>query len=113
MTAKKSTAKRKKAPAKTAQEREEAKVERQEAKAEKQAVSDVEGLKEIPVDPREDTMAREGGFVQIVSGEHEGRYGVLISAPSVDNCVVRTRDDDSERLVVAYKDLRPADAGGR
>ena len=69
--------------------------------------------KEIPVDPTDDTQAVEGGFVNVVAGKHKGRYGVLISAPSFDSCVVRTRDDASERLVLSYDELEPAEPGGR
>jgi hypothetical protein len=72
-----------------------------------------ESVPEIPVDSRDDSDARIGGFVEVVSGEHEGRYGVLISAPGFHSCVVRTRDANSERLVVSYDQLIPADAGRR
>ena len=67
----------------------------------------------VPNDPMEDTQAVVGGFVDIVEGENKGRYGVLIEAPDQDHCIVRTRDAASERLVVKYDELRPAEAGKR
>ena len=67
----------------------------------------------VPTDPQEDSEAKVGAFVDIVDGEHKGRYGVLEEAPDQDHCIVRTRDAASERLVVKYDELRPAEAGKR
>lgn len=55
-----------------------------------------------------------GGFVDVVAGEHEGRYGVLWSiAPNGEDAVVRTRDKFTDLLSVSLADLRPAEAGRR
>ncbi len=55
-----------------------------------------------------------GHFVSVTGGEHEGRYGVFIEvSEDGKTAVVRTRDSDSERLLVPVKDLRPAQAGLR
>lgn len=68
---------------------------------------------------REDDVPLQGHFVEVVSGEHEGRYGVFESVGSTTaagyptTIVVVTRDDDSERLVLRIEDCRPAVAGGR
>ena len=64
----------------------------------------------LPTQP-DDTQATVGAFVEFASGPHEGRYGVLIEAHSLDNAIVRTRDDASERLVGKYTDLVPAESG--
>lgn len=60
-----------------------------------------------------------GRFVDVTGGEHKGTYGVLLAIASKDSegrpdkAIVRTRDASTARLVVDYKDLSPADAGGR
>lgn len=60
-----------------------------------------------------------GAFARVTKGEHQGRYGVIEYAASVDakglpkKVVFRTRDDESARLVLNYKDLEAAKAGGR
>lgn len=64
-------------------------------------------------------LAQVGQFVYVAKGKNEGRYGVLEEIVSwsndgwPDTGVVVTRDDDSERLVVAYDDLVAADSGVR
>ena len=80
-------------------------------KAAKTRAENAEADEQVPVDPTDDSMAVVGGFVRVVKGEHEGRYGVLIAAPSKHNCIVRTRDAATERLVVDYSELEPAEAG--
>lgn len=68
---------------------------------------------------RDDADARVGHFVQAISGEHKGRYGVLDSVATVGSdgypstVIVVTRDDDAEHIVVDYGDLVPAEAGER
>lgn len=63
---------------------------------------------------QEDSQAVPGHFVEVTAGEHKGRYGVLVDTDQYsDNVVVRTRDSSNERLLVAYKDLKPAEAGRR
>jgi len=64
-------------------------------------------------DVRADDAPVLGHFVEIVSGEHKGRYGVFIEATSNGVAVVRTRDSASERLSVKVSDLQPAPAGKR
>ncbi len=69
---------------------------------------------------RDDSDASVGHFVDVVEGEHKGRYGVLIDFADYDRktgfpnkAIVRTRDKDTARIVVDYESLRPAEAGGR
>lgn len=65
-------------------------------------------------DRREDDAPVLGHFVDVVSGEHEGRYGVFETLNSDgETAVVRSRDAESERLVCDLSDLRPAEAGRR
>ena len=65
-------------------------------------------------DRREDDAPVLGHFVDVVSGEHEGRYGVFETLNHDEKtAVVRSRDAESERLVVKLSDLRPAEAGRR
>lgn len=70
-------------------------------------------------DPLDDTNTQEDGqavvghFVKVIAGDHEGRYGVLIGDAAGDTVIVRTRDDDSARIVVKYTDLAPALSGER
>lgn len=59
-------------------------------------------------------------FADVISGEHKGRYGAVVEIASrdkdtglPDSFVLRTRDDNDERLVVSAEDLRPAIAGKR
>jgi hypothetical protein len=61
-----------------------------------------------------------GNFGRIVKGEHSGRYGVVEEGLDPDpktgyprKVRFRTRDDESEYLVVPYSDVRRAVAGGR
>jgi hypothetical protein len=61
-----------------------------------------------------DDQATPGHFVEVVSGPQKGRYGVLIGQDQYsDNVIVRTRDADSERILVKYGDLEPSEAGKR
>lgn len=70
-------------------------------------------------DRRNDNDVMYGHFAHIVSGPHEGRYGVLDYVETTgkdgfpDKVQVRTRDDEAELLTVKYTDLRPAPAGLR
>lgn len=61
----------------------------------------------------EDSQAVPGHFVEVISGDHKGRYGVLIEEADKDNVIIRTRDENSERLVVKYADLEPSRSGKR
>lgn len=65
------------------------------------------------IDTPADYQAQLGHFAEVASGEHQGRYGVVVQDAGGENVVLQTRDTRSERLVVAYKDLRPAKAGRR
>lgn len=66
-----------------------------------------------------DGAALHGHFVRVVGGEHEGRYGVLLSTSTLDGkgqpdkVVIQTRDDDSMQLEVRYSDLTASEAGHR
>jgi hypothetical protein len=69
---------------------------------------------------RDDSDPIQGHFVDVIAGEHEGRYGTFEEVATADpetgvpsTIVVRTRDDQHERLVVEYEDAVPARAGGR
>jgi hypothetical protein len=62
-----------------------------------------------------DTTRFTGQFVKVVSGEHKGLQGAILRATRMDKDgvddqgVLRTRDDDSQRVVVDYKDLEALD----
>lgn len=77
------------------------------------------GVEITNVTSTSDADALHGHFCRVVSGEHEGRYGVLEQTAEADakgrpkTVVVRTRDEHDERIVVNYSDLRPAQPGGR
>jgi hypothetical protein len=60
-----------------------------------------------------DDMASMGQFVEVTKGPHKGRYGVVIEDAAGENVVIRTRDESSDRLLVPYEALRPAEAGKR
>lgn len=55
-----------------------------------------------------------GHFVEVVEGEHKGRYGTFwnLDDNGVD-AVVRTRDSFTDLLPVPISALRPAQAGRR
>lgn len=70
--------------------------------------------------PRTDDDVLSGCFCRVIRGEHQGRYGVLIGAVTVNVgdgwpavVTVRTRDDRDEYIEVNYDDIRPAQPGGR
>lgn len=63
-------------------------------------------------DVRGDDEAVEGHFVDVVSGDHEGKYGVFLYAEG-DTAVVKARDDLSDTFTTKITDLRPALAGRR
>ena len=65
-------------------------------------------------DSRGPTAPVLGQFVDVVSGEHQGRYGVFNWVSDDEkHAVVRTRDARTDLLNVEVKDLRPALAGRR
>lgn len=96
-----------------------AKAENATAAGPKEAVHPAVAAAPTPVpaqinDRREDDAPVLGHFVDVVSGEHEGRYGVFETLNSDSKtAVIRSRDAESERLVVKLSDLRPAEAGRR
>lgn len=70
--------------------------------------------------PRTDDDVLSGNFCRVVSGEHQGRYGVFVGTSTVfvndgwpATVTVRTRDDRDELILVNYADIRPAQPGGR
>ena len=71
------------------------------------------------VTARSDDDALVGHFVDVVDGDHKGRYGVLdsTSEPDADGYPSRgtviTRDQHNETINVKYADLRRAEAGRR
>jgi hypothetical protein len=65
-------------------------------------------------DPRWDGWPRLNGFVTVVGdGEHAGKYGTADGVDHDGKVIVNTRDENTERIVVDYTDLRPAQAGRR
>lgn len=60
-----------------------------------------------------DEQVSPGDYVDVVAGPHKGRYGAILDTAGVRNLIVRTRDEHGERIVVAYEDCRPAQAGRR
>jgi hypothetical protein len=69
---------------------------------------------------RSDDDALVGQFAKVVSGKHQGRYGVFDTVAEFDKqdgypktVILVTRDEHAERIVVNYSDLRPSLAGGR
>jgi hypothetical protein len=70
---------------------------------------------------RSDDDALYGSFVDVVSGDHEGRRGAYEQTLSHDaktgypaTILVRTRDAQNEGLVVNYGDVRTSEyTGGR
>lgn len=68
---------------------------------------------------RSDDDAILNSFVDVVSGEHQGRYGVFFDvAESESNgfpkvALVRSRDAENEVLSVPYESLRPSERRGR
>ncbi len=67
-----------------------------------------------------DVVQGQFARVGVDAEEHAGRYGVFEEVGMVDpesgyplTVIFTTRDDNHERLVVAYEDLEPANAGGR
>lgn len=67
---------------------------------------------------RSDDDALHGGWVDVVSGEHAGRFGAYVATVSNDRTgypeqiIIRTRDADNLLLEVAYSDVRPSDSNG-
>lgn len=65
-------------------------------------------------DTREDDAPVLGHFVEVIGGKYEGRYGVFETLNYDEKtAVVRSRDAESERLVIKLSDLRPALPGRR
>jgi hypothetical protein len=60
-----------------------------------------------------DDQVSPNSFAEAVSGPHEGRYGSVEGLNNEGDVILRTRDDLSERILVAPEDLRPAQAGRR
>lgn len=60
-----------------------------------------------------------GHFADVVSGEYQGKYGVVEKATAFDSkgwptkVAFRTRDAANELLTVDYSDLRVSEAGKR
>lgn len=67
---------------------------------------------------RSDDDGLEGGFVDVVDGEHEGRFGSFfrVLQHAADGypklILVKTRDAENELLSVAYAHVRPSKRGG-
>lgn len=69
---------------------------------------------------RTDEDAKVGGFVDVVDGEHKGRWGAFLRIVKhgadgwPEQALVRTRDEFNEDLVVPYEHLRDSvSKGGR
>lgn len=52
-------------------------------------------------------------FVTVVSGDREGTYGVVIDTNNEGDFIVRSRDSNSDRFVVAPDAVRKSEAGLR
>lgn len=67
---------------------------------------------------RDATDPLEGSFVEIKSGEHEGRVGAFLRTVERDvkgfpkRILVRSRDEHNELLDVAYDDAKATDYNG-
>ena len=109
-TTKKTTAKR---PAKESQPTRKAPAKR-EPKPEVDRLVEEKNPGRFINDSRGPTAPVLGQFVDVVSGEHQGRYGVFNWVSDDEkHAVVRTRDARTDLLNVEVKDLRPALAGRR
>ena len=68
---------------------------------------------------RSDDDALEGGFCEIVAGEHDGVHGTFDQVVEYDHAgypvkvLVKPRDAATATLVVNYSDVRPDSAGRR
>lgn len=73
------------------------------------------GKKPFPLTDRNTPIAGVyiGQYAKVVSGDHEGRYGVIFEDTPGDEVLFRTRDDAHEEFGVKLQDLRPALPGGR
>lgn len=68
-----------------------------------------------------DTDALSGSWVDVVSGEYQGRFGAYVAPVDRDattgvpsRVIVRTRDADNLLIEVEYKDVAPSErTGGR
>lgn len=75
----------------------------------------------LVADPR--VQPTQGAFVDVVAGEHAGRYGGYVRTLTTklnedgvsvpDQIIVKTRDDRHEELSVAWEDTRTAPPRGR
>lgn len=64
-------------------------------------------------DRRADDAPVLGQFVDVVSGEYKGTYGVFLEATADGDAVVRSRDAEAQRLTTPISSLVAADAGKR
>lgn len=64
-------------------------------------------------DTRADDAPILGHFVDVVSGEYKGTYGVFLEATADGDAVVRSRDAEAQRLTTPISSLVAADAGKR
>lgn len=110
-TKKTSTTKRKAAPKKETTAKKQT-VGETTAKEPEARVTDPKNPSRFINDQRGPTAPVLGHFVDIVSGEHKGRYGTFETVEG-NEAVVRTRDAESERLNVKVSDLQRAEAGRR
>ena len=70
---------------------------------------------------RSDEDALEGGFCEVVAGEHKGIFGTFVQVVEREKdgypktILVRNRDfhKDVDLITVPYSDVRPAEVGGR
>lgn len=52
-------------------------------------------------------------FVNVVAGDHQGRYGVVTGENQSGQFIVRARDSNSDIFVVDAGDVRKSEAGLR
>lgn len=64
-------------------------------------------------DTRADNEPILGQFVEVASGKYKGAYGVFLQVEGEDTAIVRTRDENGERIAVPISSLVRSRAGKR
>jgi hypothetical protein len=74
---------------------------------------------ELLPEPSQDDRPQKGCFAEVVSGPHEGRYGVYVADDWVEgqdfpeHITIRTRDENEDHIIVNFRDARPSEPGRR
>lgn len=64
-------------------------------------------------DRRADNEPIIGQFVEVASGKHKGAYGVFMEVDNENTAIVRTRDENGERIATPLSSLVRSRAGKR